>query len=893
MRVWHRDPLYFACIVAMAAVALLSLAQDFFLRAPLVHISALGALASLLVALALSLRHRPTAQVSAALLGAVVVVACGAQLILFVLTGIAGPAGFPLLLPSWYFSAGMFCVGMAVLLDRILPRRWGRYWMFGLLGAVALALGGLGLLGLAVDLPLAGDSVSARIGSLPDGLILLCAGMAVLAASPVEPTTAVRERNGLVAALMVLLIALFATALVWREAVQQAGLNQTRHSEESLARFASALLVETVGVSDLLDGVRGLFAASDAVTANEWATYLHYAQIRPRYESVFALVYAQQVLPSAQFEDGRRYVQSGGQRLRIWPDTPHADYYPVVYVYPDTQTTRKSLGYDIGANVAFRDALNTSQKSEQVVISRRIAFGDFQDPGARTGFMLIAPVAVGGAAIGTDAAGSGMVMAALDIGVLVARARQASGEQLLSVRIEELDARAAPEPLYVDTDFRAERPAVSHDLDVLGQRWQLSAQARISPVAAQTSRAPAAILAGGVFSALALFALSWVLVGHRERALRLAASMTAQLRRSQRQQRAINDTANAAILIADADGDIVYMNPFAERMFAVAAADSVGQSLASLMPLRYRAFYMRWLRRVRRLGAGQSLGDAAELIGMRKDGSEFPLEVLLSSWSSEGELFFAAIIRDISRRRRMHATLKQNARELLRSNAELEQFAYVASHDLQEPLRMVTSYLELLQQRYHGQLDRNADEFIGYAKDGATRMQQLIRDLLDYAQLGREAQLPVAVSIKTSVDAALAHLQAAIKDSGATFHVDVDGLVWANPGQLVRVFQNLIGNALKFRGAQSPEIGIFARRDGENWHVRVSDNGIGIDPAFRQRVFAIFQRLHTRSEYSGTGIGLAICRKIIEEHNGRIWVEAAPVRGSVFHFILPAASSSR
>lgn len=893
MRVWHRDPLYFASIVAIAAVSLASLAQDFFLRIPLVHISALGALASLLVALALALRQRPSAQVSAAVLGAVVGLACGAQLLAFLLTGIAVPSGFPLLLPSWYFSAGMFCVGMAVLLDRVLPDRWGRYWMFGLLGAVALALGGLGLLGLAVDLPLAGDSVSARIGSLPDGLILLCAGMALLAASPVQSATAARERNGLVAALMVLLIALFATALVWREAVQQTQLAQSLQTEESLSRVASALLVETVGVADLLDGVRGLFAASDAVTAEEWKTYLGYAQLRPRYQSVFALVYAQQVHAPAQADTGGHYVQSGEQSLRIWPDTPHADYFPVVYVYPDTKTTRKTLGYDIGTNFAFRDTLEDSRKSEQIGITRKIAFGDFHDPGARTGFMLIAPVVVGGAAIGADAAGFGMVMAALDIRVLVERAREASGERLLSLRIEEMDAREAPTPLYVDTDFHADRPAAAHDLDVVGQRWRFSAQPRISAVAAQTSRAPAAILAGGVFSALALFALSWVLVGHRERAMRLAASMTAQLRRSQRQQRAINDTANAAILIADAEGQIVYMNPFAERMFGMPVADSVGQSLASLMPVRYRAFYMHWLRRLRRQGAGRSLGDAVELVGMRQDGSELPLEVLLSSWSSEGELFFAAIIRDISRRRRMDATLKQNARELLRSNAELEQFAYVASHDLQEPLRMVTSYLELLQQRYHGKLDGNADEFIGYAKDGALRMQRLIRDLLDYAQLGREAHVPVAVSIKISVDAALAHLQAAIEESGAKVDVDVDGLVWANPGQLVRVLQNLIGNALKFRGEQSPEIGIFARRDGEYWHVRVSDNGIGIDPAFRQRVFAIFQRLHTRSEYSGTGIGLAICRKIIEEHNGRIWLEAAAVQGSVFHFTLPAASSYR
>jgi light-regulated signal transduction histidine kinase (bacteriophytochrome) len=230
---------------------------------------------------------------------------------------------------------------------------------------------------------------------------------------------------------------------------------------------------------------------------------------------------------------------------------------------------------------------------------------------------------------------------------------------------------------------------------------------------------------------------------------------------------------------------------------------------------------------------------------------------------------------------------------LERSNADLEQFAYVASHDLQEPLRMVASYVQLLARRYRGQLDADADEFIGFAVDGATRMQNLIEDLLAFARVGRSGVQPVATPLRASVEAAVAQLQESISETGAMIRVDVDvdGCVLALPSQLTQVFQNLIGNALKFRSIDVPKVVIDARRDGPDWHIRVADNAIGIEPRHHERVFAIFQRLHTRSEYSGTGIGLAICRRIIDSFGGRIWVESTPGEGSIFHFVLPQFGS--
>ena len=226
--------------------------------------------------------------------------------------------------------------------------------------------------------------------------------------------------------------------------------------------------------------------------------------------------------------------------------------------------------------------------------------------------------------------------------------------------------------------------------------------------------------------------------------------------------------------------------------------------------------------------------------------------------------------------------------ELQRSNAELEQFAYVASHDLQEPLRMVGSYTGLLKRRYQGKLDSEADEFIAYAMGGVTRMQALINDLLTYSRAGRGDRPLEETDSGQALARALDSLQTAIADKKAAVSHGPMPLVCANIIQLTQVFQNLIGNALKFCKDGRPEIRVGAERQGPEWVFSVQDNGIGIDPQYRDRIFLIFQRLHKREEYEGTGIGLAICKKIVEQQGGRIWVESEPGKGSTFKFTLPA-----
>lgn len=245
------------------------------------------------------------------------------------------------------------------------------------------------------------------------------------------------------------------------------------------------------------------------------------------------------------------------------------------------------------------------------------------------------------------------------------------------------------------------------------------------------------------------------------------------------------------------------------------------------------------------------------------------------------------ILRELSALQDAHAELADRTQDLLRSNTELEQFAYVASHDLQEPLRKVASFCQLLQRRYQGQLDERADQYIAFAVDGAKRMQVLINDLLAFSRVGRLARDPVEVSCEALLEQAKANLATTIERAGARIESGPLPTVMAEVPLLTAVFQNLLGNALKFRGEAPPLVRFAAVRDGEFWEFSVSDNGIGVPPEYAERIFVIFQRLHGKGEYPGTGIGLAMCRKIIEYHGGRIWLDTEVSSGARFCFTLP------
>ena len=243
-------------------------------------------------------------------------------------------------------------------------------------------------------------------------------------------------------------------------------------------------------------------------------------------------------------------------------------------------------------------------------------------------------------------------------------------------------------------------------------------------------------------------------------------------------------------------------------------------------------------------------------------------------------------VEERSEREQADEALARQSEEPVRTNAELLQFVYVASHDLQEPLRMVVSYLQLLERRYKGKLDADADDFIAYAVDGAKRMKTLINDLLTYSRVSRRGKEFAPTSCEAVLIRVLTNLQLAIEQNGAKVTYDPLPTVIADEYQLEQLFENLIDNAIKFRSEAPPRVQVSAERNGNEWVFAVRDNGIGIEPKHAERIFDVFQRLHTRFEYVGTGIGLAICKKVVKRHGGRIWVKSRPKRGATFYFTI-------
>lgn len=371
-------------------------------------------------------------------------------------------------------------------------------------------------------------------------------------------------------------------------------------------------------------------------------------------------------------------------------------------------------------------------------------------------------------------------------------------------------------------------------------------------------------------------------IGARKAAVKHLAQM-------EQRYRGLLEAAPDAMVLMSQDGAIALVNIQAEKQFGYRREELVGQQLQAIVPevLTKIPDVERQIVAARQSAANsmpQEIGAGIELDGRRKDGRLFPIEVTLGILHSVEGIVVTVALRDITMRKRTEAQLLRTVAELNRSNEELSQFAYIASHDLQEPLRMVASYTQLLAKRYQGKLDADADEFIAFAVDGANRMQRLIQDLLAYSRIGTHRADLVDTSSENALAQAITNLRATISDRGAVVTHDPLPAVLGDAPQLVQLFQNLVGNAIKYQGAGVPRIHVAAKRTGKEWTISVQDNGLGIESRYFEKIFGMFQRLHKREEFAGTGIGLAICKKIVERHGGKIWVASQPGKGSTFSF---------
>ena len=351
--------------------------------------------------------------------------------------------------------------------------------------------------------------------------------------------------------------------------------------------------------------------------------------------------------------------------------------------------------------------------------------------------------------------------------------------------------------------------------------------------------------------------------------------------------RALLEAAPDPIIVMAEDGRIAIVNGQTEKVLGYRRDELLGEKVEVLLPTELRSSHVANREGYVRSPHTRPMGVGLDLRARRKDGTLVPVEISLSPLETPTGKFVVSVLRDVTERKVQEAKLSAYADDLARSNSDLEQFAYVASHDLQEPLRIITGYCQLLERRYREQFDADGRKYLGYIADGSLRMQELITDLLSYSRVASKAKPLVPTATRGVVDKVLANLQLYIDENRATIECGELPTVQGDTNQLVQLFQNLIANAVKFHGATPAVIRVSAVQEDGASIFSVADNGIGFDMKYADKIFTIFQRLHSRDKYPGTGIGLAICKKVVERHGGKIWVESKPGVGSTFFFSLP------
>ncbi len=353
------------------------------------------------------------------------------------------------------------------------------------------------------------------------------------------------------------------------------------------------------------------------------------------------------------------------------------------------------------------------------------------------------------------------------------------------------------------------------------------------------------------------------------------------------QFRLVVESAPNAIILVDSLGEIVMINKQAETLFGYHRKELIGQKMEILVPTRIKDHHPKLRRSFYTNAKARPMGAGRDLFGLKKDGNEVPIEIGLNPLEKDGETFVLASIIDITERKKSEDAIRLYNKRLEDKNKELEQFTYIASHDLREPLNSINSLIELFIENEGHKLGAEGLKQLEFITKSSTRMKELVKGLLDYARLGKKSEFK-PIDFNEVVELAINDLEISVKDSEARFSIEKLPVLEAMEMEIRLLFQNLISNAIKYQAADhAPEINISAKKVKGGWNFAVSDNGIGIPADQKEKIFIIFQRLHGRNEYDGIGIGLSHCRKIVELHDGKIWVDSELNNGSTFYFFIP------
>jgi len=651
----------------------------------------------------------------------------------------------------------------------------------------------------------------------------------------------------------------------------------------------------------ILDAVGSFFAASDHVTREQFQLFVrNQLQDHP---DIKALEWIPRITESQRAGFESMMQAAGVATYRIREEDPQGRvtvaqtrpvYFPVAYIEP-REGNEAALGFDVGSEPTRRAALEHALQTGHATATARIRL--IQERGEQWGVIIFIPVFRGALNYPTKDERQnnlfGFGLAVFRIGDLAKSSLQDISGTGLRLKLVDATSPASEATLY---EMGAKKPikpglvAMSRSVPVLiaERQWMLNFALPADYLVAHRSWQAWGLLAAGLFVVGLLGMLILVLIARQAKVEELVRSQTAELMSAEKRFRRLLENTPDAMVITDQAGKIQLVNAQIERLFGYSRQEMIGQAIELVIPDRlkekhrgHRTHYFR-SPQVRPMGAG------IELWGRRKDGSEVPIEISLSPLETEEGIWATAAIRDISERILAEAQLANYAKDLERSNEELEQFAYVASHDLQAPLRSIVGFGQLLQKDYKGKLDSNADTYINFMVKSASQMKALIRALLTFSRVGKESTVGESANCEEVLADVLMQLQPLIEESGVVITHDPLPVVSCAPLELHQVFQNLLGNAIKFQApGKQGAVHVGATREGDCWTLSVRDNGIGIDPKYSERIFQMFQRLHTPDSYEGTGIGLAICRKIVQRQGGRMWVESEPGQGSTFYFTLP------
>tara|TARA_R110002049_G_scaffold2743_5_gene21186 strand:- start:75602 stop:77806 length:2205 start_codon:yes stop_codon:yes gene_type:complete len=658
----------------------------------------------------------------------------------------------------------------------------------------------------------------------------------------------------------------------------------------------------------LTSGV-ALFQSSNNVTRDEWKKFTTAMNIGERYPGFQGVGFAKILQPGEINEHISEIKREGFPDYKVWPEYTRSIYTSIIYLEPFDWRNQRAFGYDMSTNETRWKAMKRAGETGLTSITGKVTLVQETDSDIQAGFLMYVPLYRNDTPAETieerRANLVGYVYSAFRMndlmqGVLV------KNKTNFHFNIYDGDNNDVDNVMYgSDEETSGEYTSKFSKTQLIrlpGHEWTVTFNSVKSFDKDVSTFIPLAILFLGLIINTLIFVLLTRLINERKRINIKADELSKEIvNKNKELEFEINEranieiyakklfnTASEAIITLDSLGVILSFNPAATTIFGYQCEEIIGQSVSCLVPELHKNKVLDYL--INNLGLQNQTQNVHEFTGLRKDKSLINIEITVGNMKINEKHSFTIFIRDITSRKEMHEKLTTLNTELLRSNEDLAQFAYVASHDLQEPLRMIASYVQLLQKRYSGEIDDKADKFIAYTVDGCQRMESLIDGLLNFSRIDSSKEEMEIIDVNKAMDDIVHELNIRIKETNTTVKWSELHDVYARPTQFLTVLRNLISNAIKYNKSNTPVIQVDSKLQ-ENGKVEISvqDNGIGIREEYADKIFIIFKRLHSRNEYPGTGIGLSLCKKIVERHGGEISFVSKEGAGTTFYFTMSPA----